>query len=265
LLRNPGLTELPNSVQVRLERERLRAETEYTMAGFRMHITVSSLCGIGYGAMAMKGLGHPPETAVLAAGVTAVGGMLPDLDSDSGTPIREMFGVCAAVVPLLLYNRLLHMGLTHEGVLASLVGLYVFVRYGLSAVLKRITVHRGMFHSIPAMLICGLIIYLEYQSPNRSTRLLLALGVMLGFLSHLILDEIYSVDFNGLRVSLKSSAGSAVKFFSPSYAGTIACYLMLGGLVFLAYVEHSGGDPANWNDVKKTVETAWHKAKSINH
>ena len=39
---------------------------------------------------------------------------------------------------------------------------------------------------------------------------------MVGFLSHLVLDEIYSVDFRGARIKLKSSAGSAVKFMSSS-------------------------------------------------
>ena len=60
------------------------------MAGFRMHISTSALCGVAYGGVAVQFLGHPPETAVLAAGLTAIGGMLPDLDSDSGTPIREI-------------------------------------------------------------------------------------------------------------------------------------------------------------------------------
>ena len=223
------------------------------MAGFKMHVTVSSICGIAYGTAAYKILGHPPETAVLADGITAVGGMLPDLDSDSGRPIREMFGVAAAVVPLLLYNRLLNAGLTHEGVLAALFGMYVFVRYGLSYILKAVSVHRGMFHSIPAMLIAGLVIYLEYQSPVASTRYTLALGVMIGFMSHLVLDEIYSVDFNGIRISLKSSAGSALKFFSPSFAGTVTCYLLLGALVFLVYVEHKGGDPTKLADLKRNI------------
>jgi membrane-bound metal-dependent hydrolase YbcI (DUF457 family) len=231
------------------------------MAGFKMHVTVSSLCGVAYGAVAWKILGHPPETAILAAGITAVGGMLPDLDSASGRPIREMFGVAAAVVPLLLYNRLVQAGLTHEGVLASFLGLYLLVRYGLSYVLKAVSVHRGMFHSIPGMLIAGLIIYLEYHSPNVSTRYTLALGVMIGFMSHLVLDEIYSVDFNGIRISLKSSAGSALKFFSPSLAGTATCYLLLAGLVFLAYVEHKGGDPTKLADIKKTIPIDWDFSK----
>ncbi len=207
------------------------------MAGFRMHISTSTLCGVAYGGVAVQFLGHPPETAVLAAGLTAVGGMLPDLDSDSGTPIREMFGLAASVTPLLLYKRLETMGLKHEGILSAIVLIYLVVRYGLSKVFKHLTVHRGMFHSIPCMLIFGLLTYLAYDAPLHSTRILLGLGVMIGFLSHLVLDEIYSVDFNGLRVKLKSSAGSALKFFSPSFVATTLCYGILGALLFMTYAE----------------------------
>ncbi|MEO2091239.1 MAG: hypothetical protein ABGY75_17395, partial [Gemmataceae bacterium] len=56
--------------------------------------------------------------------------------------------------------------------------------------------------------------------------------------SHLILDEIYSVDFNGIRVKLKASAGSAFKFFSASVVGTVVCYGLLGALGFLAYKDY---------------------------
>jgi hypothetical protein len=87
-------------------------------------------------------------------------------------------------------------------------------------------------------------VYLAYHSPDRNVRLLLACGVMIGFLSHLVLDEIYSVDWRGMKPKLKSSAGSAVKFASPSFFATVTCYLILGGLLYLAYLDYqkSGGD-----------------------
>ena len=207
------------------------------MAGFRTHITVSTFCGIAYGGAAVQPLGFGTETAFLAAGVTAVGGMLPDLDSDSGVPVRELSALSAAVVPLLLTPRLIAAGMTQEGILATLGALYLLIRYGGGWLVRRLTVHRGMFHSIPAMLIAGLLIYLEYQSPDRGVRLLLAGGVMFGFLSHLVLDEVYSVDFNGVRPRLAKSAGSAVKFVSPSWTATCVCYGILGGLAILAYAD----------------------------
>jgi hypothetical protein len=98
------------------------------------------------------------------------------------------------------------------------------------------------------MLVSGLAVYLAYDSPNRNVRILLAAGVMLGFFSHLLLDEIYSVDFNGVRIKLNSFAGSAIKFVSPSVPATLTCYLLLGVLLWLAYKEygHLPSEPFRW-------------------
>jgi membrane-bound metal-dependent hydrolase YbcI (DUF457 family) len=210
------------------------------MAGFRTHIAVSTACGVAAGVTTAIPLKHSPETAFLVGTLTAVGGMLPDLDSDSGVPVREVTSLAAAVVPLLLFARLRDAGLTHEGVLAVLVVAYLVIRYGVVRLFKYVTVHRGMFHSIPAMFVAGLAVYVAYDCPaaQQSVRYVLAGGVMLGFLSHLILDEIYSVDLNGLVPKLKSSAGSAFKMFSSSVWGTAACYALLGGLGFLAYKDY---------------------------
>ncbi len=206
------------------------------MAGFRMHITVSTTIGVLYGGAAVEPCGFSSEAGILAAGVTAVGGMLPDLDSDSGIPVRETFGLLAAVGPLMLVPRMMHAGLSRETILATILFGYLFIRYVVANVFRQLTVHRGMYHSIPAMLIAGLCVYLAY--PDRGVRLLLAIGVMVGFLSHLILDEVYSVDWRGLKPKLKSSAGSAIKFASPSLPATTVCYLILGGLLYLTYLDY---------------------------
>lgn len=212
------------------------------MAGFRTHITVSGAIGVVYGGVAVQPLGFPTETAVLAAGLTTVGGMLPDLDSQSGVPVREMFGLAAVVVPITLVPRMVEMDVSREGVLATLLFGYVIIRYGASRLFKRLTVHRGMFHSIPAMLIAGLVVYLGYHSPHRPTRILFAVGVMLGFLSHLLLDELYSVDLQGVRIKLNQFAGTAVKFMSPSVPATATCYALLGGLTYLAWLDYHEAD-----------------------
>jgi membrane-bound metal-dependent hydrolase YbcI (DUF457 family) len=196
---------------------------------------VSGALGVVYGGAAVNPLGFDTDAAVLAAGLTTAGGMLPDLDSDSGVPVRELFGLAAAVGPLLLVPRMVHAGLGREAVLAALLFGYVLIRYVVADVFRRLTVHRGMYHSIPAMLISGLLVYLAYDSPDRGVRVLLAGGVMVGFLSHLVLDEVYSVDFRGLRPKLKASAGSALKFGSASVVATATCYALLGALLYLAY------------------------------
>jgi membrane-bound metal-dependent hydrolase YbcI (DUF457 family) len=205
------------------------------MASYRGHLTLSSAVGIVYGGAGVNPLEFDPATALLAAGVTAVGGMLPDLDSNSGRPVREMFSLAATFAALMIMPRLHFTTFSQEESLVVMGLMYIFIRYGLSRIFNRLTVHRGMFHSIPAMLIAGLLMYLTYSHAKVSVRIYLACGVMLGFLSHLVLDELFSVNFEGVTIRLNSYAGSALKFFSPSKIATCTTYLLLVGLSYVAY------------------------------
>jgi hypothetical protein len=218
------------------------------MASYRGHLMLSAPLGVGYGAVAVL---HPEfdwGTVVLGAGLTTVGGLVPDLDSDSGVPVRELFGLTATAVAVLLYHPLRNSGLPLEQALALMALAYFFVRYGVSRLFRRFTVHRGMFHSIPAMLITGLLVYLGYPSPDLFLRLYLAGGIMLGFLSHLILDELYAVDFMGGHIRFNKFAGSALKFVSPSWSATLSAYLLLVVLGYLAWqgVPDWARLPAGW-------------------
>jgi hypothetical protein len=216
------------------------------MASYRGHLAFASLLGAGYGAAGMLRGPFDWGPAVLGAGLTTLGGLLPDLDSDSGVPVRELFGVAAFLAPLLMYNRLAEEKLSVEQTVVLLAGVYLFVRYILSGVFKRWSVHRGMFHSIPALFISGLALYLVFPDRNVVVRLYLAGGVMLGFLSHLVLDELYSVDFMGVGIRLNKYAGSALKLASPSRAATLTTYALLIGLGYLAWNDYQAGAPAGW-------------------
>jgi membrane-bound metal-dependent hydrolase YbcI (DUF457 family) len=207
------------------------------MASFRGHLAFSSSLGAVLGGLAYWQLNFDWGTSVLTAGLTAVGGMMPDLDSDSGVPVREMFGLASVFGPLLLLSRLLKTSLLPEEIFVVLGVLYLAIRYGLSYLFKKMTVHRGMFHSIPAMIIAGLLTFLIYHNPNIAPRILLSVGVMVGFTSHLLLDELCSVDFRGLTPSLNQFAGSALKFRSPSKWATGFTYLVLLALSGLVYME----------------------------
>src|SRR5262245_41019679 len=132
------------------------------MASYPVHLSVSTALGAAYGAAAVWFWHIDWGPAFLGAGLTALGGVLPDLDSDSGVPVRELFGILAAAAPVLLFTRLRAAGFTPEQTIAIGAALYLIIRYGVAAFFKRITVHRGMFHSIPAMLIAGLFVYLSY-------------------------------------------------------------------------------------------------------
>jgi hypothetical protein len=207
------------------------------MAAFREHVAFSSLLGVGYGALLFRAAHVEWTHAALAAGLCGVSGMLPDLDSDSGRPVREMFGLTAVAVPLLLLQRLRNTGMTQEATILLAALIYFLIRFGVAFLFKHLTVHRGMFHSLPAALIAAELVYLVQDDPQAMGRLVLAGGVLLGFLSHLVLDEIYAVDIRGLRVKLNKMAGSALKLFSPSIPATLFTWLTLGVLTYLICVD----------------------------
>lgn len=210
------------------------------MASFQQHVTFSSLLGIGYGAGVYLGLEFSPVQSALAGCLAAVGGMLPDLDAPNGKPGQEIFALTAAVAPLVLIGRVLQWsGLPSdpETIMLLLVGLYISIRYGLAFLIHKVSVHRGMFHSIPAMLIAGELVYLGYPHQQPLTKLMMAGAVTLGFFSHLLLDEIYSVEWKSALPSLKKSSGTAIKMFGPTFLPNVVTYAALGALSYGVLVD----------------------------
>ena len=207
------------------------------MANFREHVTVSAACGLAYGTGMWAGTPVDVVQAGVAGVLTGVAGMLPDLDSDHGRPIRELTSLLGATVPFVLVRRIAETGGGIDCVVAVGIVLYIAVRYGGGYLLRRLTVHRGMFHSLPAMVIAGLLTFLAYDAPNPGVRLLMATGVMVGFASHLMLDEWYSVSWSGFAPRLKKSAGTAVKWASDNWAATVACYALLAVCTYAAAVD----------------------------
>jgi hypothetical protein len=200
------------------------------MAGFRTHITTSSIIGVGYGTAAYFGCDFPWETCALAAGLCGISGMLPDLDSGPGIPLRESTAFAAGVIPMLMIHRFARMGMTAEMISLAGAAIYFSIRYGLAAFLRRHTVHRGMFHSIPACIIAGEIAFLVCSGDDLTLRYFKVGGVMLGFMSHLVLDEIWSVDLSHFR--LKSSFGTAIKFWGDCMWANVVTYVMVLALTY---------------------------------
>jgi len=207
------------------------------MAGYREHISISGILGVGFGASAYYFFEFSPVQAILAGILTWIAGMFPDLDSESGKPVREIFGLLAAITPLAMMGHLLKWGRNPEEVMLLAVLVYAVIRYGCAWLLGKLSVHRGMFHSIPAMLIAAELAFLAYQSDILKVRLLMAVGVALGFLSHLLLDELYSVEWSGVRIRLNNYAGSAFKFFGDEFIPNIVTYALLGVLTYITLVD----------------------------
>jgi membrane-bound metal-dependent hydrolase YbcI (DUF457 family) len=206
------------------------------MADFKTHITTSTVLGGGYAALGAY-YGLPIEAALVAGGLCGVGGMLPDIDSDSGVPVRETMGFAAAVTPMLLVDRFQHLGLNYEQMVLAGGLSYLLVRFGVARMLMRYTVHRGMFHSIPALLIFTGMAFLICGSVNLHLRYFKAGGVFLGVLSHLVLDEIFAVEWIGGRWRFKKSFGTALKLWSASAWGNFSTYWKLVAVAVLILSE----------------------------
>lgn len=207
------------------------------MAAFRQHVTFSTVLGVGYAA-GLRYVGIEWVHAALAGALCGVSGMLPDLDSDSGRPVKELFGVLAVGMPLLFLRRWEGAGFSTEATMLLAAFAYFAIRFGLAWVFRHVTVHRGMFHSLPAAVIAAEAVYLAHNCPGFYGRLTLAGGVLIGFLSHLLLDEIYSVDASGLSIRLNKAAGSAMKLFSQSIPATLLTWAVLAVLTYLVGVEN---------------------------
>ncbi|WP_110650600.1 metal-dependent hydrolase [Salinicola peritrichatus] len=181
------------------------------MANFRTHFGVASLGG-GLAAQAGWQVSLWSGWQALAvAALVAFGGILPDIDADHSQAVRLIFHILA-VAAIVLAVLILQQRLTPAGLFAVCGGLYLGVRYVASALFARFTVHRGLWHSLLAAAISGLsttaISFTLLDQPERLAWIH-GLALTLGFLIHLTLDELYSVDLTGAR--LKRSFGTALK------------------------------------------------------
>lgn len=193
------------------------------MAGFKTHITTSCLLGMGYTGTGLY-MGLPVESSLIAGGMCGIGGMLPDIDSDSGIPFRESMGFAAAIIPVLMLSRFKALGLNFEQMVLICGAMYLFVRFGLARLLARYTVHRGMFHSLPAALIFAGVAFLVTDYGDLQMRYFKSAGLLLGVMSHLLLDEIYAVEWAGGRWRFKKSFGTAMKLWGKSGWANLSTY-----------------------------------------
>lgn len=181
------------------------------MADFTTHFFTATATGAVYATMATKGLGLTMEPALLLAAMTAAGGVLPDIDLKDSTPSKTLFLVLGALTALsvMMYHAQ-NFSVLELLIMGSV--LFIAVRYPLWALFHQFTVHRGSLHSLTASAMFGMIaVVLCYRGFGTAPTLswLAGIGVLLGSITHLLLDEIYSVDFSGVRI--KRSFGTALK------------------------------------------------------
>ena len=154
------------------------------------------------------------------------------------------------IVPMLMISRFEAMHLTTEYYVFIAGVMYVLIRFGIGGLFRRFTKHRGMWHSMPAAMIAGLATFLICLSPELGVRIFKAWAVVVGFISHLVLDEIYAVDWKGDRIRIKRSFGTALKWFGTSWWWNVSTYGKLAFLTVLvlsdsSFMNYFNAEPLN--------------------
>lgn len=198
------------------------------MAGHKTHLTCSTIAGIGLGMSVHCFYGASLSLSILSGCLCSLGGIVPDIDSKTSTSFRQCLGLISGFSALLLVSRLRDFDFTAETVMiiGSLTFLFSWTLFG--TMVQKLTRHRGMCHSIPMGLIAAEFIFI-LSSGDLPDRLLKGGAMFAGFMVHLVLDEMYSVQSKGLvGVRLKKSFGTAIKMADfDNLKSTIFIYIIL--------------------------------------
>ncbi len=211
------------------------------MAAFSTHINVAVVAG-GALAVSMHSARLIDNTeAVLMLFLTLVGTVLPDLDSDSSKPVKIAFRLFSLVAPLLL---LLSFDKRVPLLYAALFWFFAWMLFELFffKMVLPFTKHRGVFHTIGMGILFGELFFALFYYVFHTTAYLATLAgffILYGFIIHLLLDEIYSVDILGGR--LKHSFGSACKLYSKrNLLGSLLVYAAVGAGLWLLPIDFEG-------------------------
>lgn len=183
------------------------------MANFSTHLGVGAVAsGLGASVALAAGAVEPHSISTLiCAGI--VGSILPDIDLQKSHPSRMLFGalgILFAFIALFQY----YQAYSIAELWAIWLGVYALIRLGLWRFFHRHAVHRGIFHSVLAGLVfmaLTAIILTHLLGHDPALGWLAGVFVLLGYMVHLTLDEIYAVDFEGAYI--KRSFGSALKIW----------------------------------------------------
>ena len=182
------------------------------MANFNTHFTVAASASAVVSATMLSMEVVSPLEAVVAFALGTLGGLLPDVDSSHSTSIKVGFNVLTLLMTIMLIFAKSSTYSLVEMIIVS-VTVFVTIRYAFLELFRKISKHRGMFHSVPVALIWGIVVATIGQwffELNSLVAWVYGFMITFGYLVHLTLDEIYSVDLGNRR--MKKSAGTALKF-----------------------------------------------------
>lgn len=227
------------------------------MANFTTHLTVAVITSTALVMFGFLGGLFGFGAAIFCLMMGVIGGLLPDIDLETSIPAKRFFvliSLFVATLSAILYTTYepTAIQLTERAFMVWCV-VFLVMRYGVIGLFNHLTVHRGMIHSVPYMVMCGLfVVHGAFYGFGMTAKLSWLLGgfLFIGAMVHLALDELYSVNVLGLR--LKKSAGTALKFFESKKP---LRYIILYIIVLLLFLYAPDYQPA-LNSVRVLMQ-AW--------
>ena len=204
------------------------------MANFNTHISIAAVSSglLATAALKMDQIFEPE--AVLLTFFGTLGGILPDIDLKYSHPSRIVFtflGIIAAFASVFALQD--QLSIVELWLSAAVT--FLLVRYPLWMLFHNYTTHRGAFHSLVAALMFALMVTAAaYHGFNQTALLAWLYGIFMlfGFIIHLLLDELYSVDFMDNKI--KSSFGTALKIVDTGQWFSSALITVLAVAFWLA-------------------------------
>lgn len=204
------------------------------MADFKTHAAGGIAVGGAFSVTSLISFGLDPVQSFAVFTMGLFGGILPDLDSDSGKPLALISGMISVLVPALLLSKIsVANTVSAEFLISYFACCYFIINYVICELIKKMTMHRGIMHSIPFSFLAAEIAYLLFNTSGQIMATMAALAIFCGCLIHLILDELNAFYFKfGFIPMLKKSSGTALKLYSKGFFANFFIY----SLVFAATV-----------------------------
>jgi hypothetical protein len=228
---------------------------ETPMANFPTHIGIGTLASGLLATLTLAADVVVPESLVAVTAAGVLGSVLPDIDLKDSRPGRAMFfGLGAFFAFVALFCGAGKLSIVELWLLAA--GTFLGVRYVLHGIFHRFSYHRGIFHSLLAGLFFAFLTVIVYRyalGRHEGVAWLAGAFMLIGYIVHLVLDEIYSVDVMDTRI--KASFGTALKLWDGKHLGHSAMMAAATAGLFLltppSQVFREGiSSPALWSGLK---------------
>lgn len=181
------------------------------MANFATHIGVGTIVSGGLATVTLAADVISPQDLMAVTLAGLLGSVLPDIDSKDSRASRAVFsGLAFFFTFCAMMTTAPQLSIVELWVLVAVM--FLVFRYGLETLFHSFSYHRGIWHSISAGLLFWFLTAIGFVSlldRHPGVAWLAGAFLFMGYISHLILDEIFSVDLLDRR--LKLSFGSALK------------------------------------------------------